>query len=211
MVSIEAAHWRNKKCRVDKILALKTDLVIANKEENVAEQVKTLAAETDVWLTEIKNLEDALQMIQDIGLITGKRAEAAHLIDNIKSGFDQIPVLNRPLRVGYLIWRKPFMVAGGDTFIHSMLSTMGVVNVFGNLKRYPEVNLEILHENSPDLILLSSEPYPFKEKHMLEMRELLPGVKPVLVDGTFFSWYGSRLAAVPNYFGKLIMEWNQTF
>lgn len=200
-----------KNARVAEILALHPDLVIANKEENVEEQVKAMAAETDVWVTDIKTLEDALQMIQEAGIITGKQAAATNIILNIKKGFAQLPVLNHRLKVGYLIWRNPYMAAGGDTFIHDMLSQMGLDNIYGQMDRYPEVSLQALVKDPPDVLLLSSEPYPFGAKHMAEIREWLPATLPVLVDGACFSWYGSRLLEAPDYFGKLIKEWNQTF
>lgn len=95
------------------------------------------------------------------------------------------------------------MVAGGDTFINEMIKKCGLVNVFENIERYPEVTLEQLEEAKPDIILLSSEPFPFKEKHFDEFREKSPSAKIMLVDGEMFSWYGSRLIKAARYFREL--------
>ncbi len=92
------------------------------------------------------------------------------------------------------------MSAGRDTFIHSMIETLGWVNVFEDKVRYPEVSMEELIKHDPGLVLLSSEPYPFKEKHIAEIKAVLPSVEVHLVDGEMFSWYGSRMLKAIDYF-----------
>lgn len=197
-----------KKEFIDKLLP---DLIIANKEENVQEQIEELAAQYPVWLTDINNFEDALQMIEDIGTLTGKLTEAKHLNTTIINSFLELKepqTSNHKLQTAYLIWRNPYMAAGGDTFINSMLSKCGFTNIFSDKKRYPEINVSELQSRklsgaNCQLLLLSSEPYPFKQKHIDELQSLLPGTKIVLVDGEIFSWYGSRLLYAADYFKKL--------
>lgn len=216
---IHPADWYRTKERVggtktihiDKIHQLHPDLVIANKEENVKEQVERLALDYPVWLTDIHNLEEALKMIEDIGVLTGKDKKALSLIGQIKAGFAGLRKTEKPVKTAYLIWRKPYITTGGDTFIHDMLKHCGFKNIFENRTRYPEVSIaELQSANLPtgqagcQLLLLSSEPYPFEQKHIEELILHLPETKIILVDGELFSWYGSRLLKAPEYLNTLI-------
>jgi ABC-type Fe3+-hydroxamate transport system substrate-binding protein len=96
------------------------------------------------------------------------------------------------------------MVAAGNTFINDMMNYCGLENVFADLKRYPEIMLDELVKRETELILLSSEPYPFKKKHIDEFQKDLPGIKIMLVDGEMFSWYGSRLLKSVDYFHSFL-------
>jgi ABC-type Fe3+-hydroxamate transport system substrate-binding protein len=193
-----------KTVNIEKVHLLKPDLIIANKEENVKEQIENLATEYPVWVSEVNNFEEALQMIEDIGSMTGKSAVANTLISNINKVFDELPALENPVKTAYLIWRNPYMTVGGDTFINDMLRKCGFENIFSNEPRYPEINTAKLQTANCQLLLLSSEPYPFKQKHIDELSQQLPGVKIILADGEFFSWYGSRLLIAPRYFKDLL-------
>jgi ABC-type Fe3+-hydroxamate transport system substrate-binding protein len=196
-----------KTVNIHKIHQLKPDLIIANKEENVKEQIEQLAADYPVWLTDVNSLADALQMIAKIGTLTGKLAFATALINNISEAFKELRVIEKPVKTAYLIWRKPYMTIGGDTFIHDMMQKCGFENIFSDKTRYPEINITQLQQpEGCQLLLLSSEPYPFKQKHLDELQGQLPEVKIMLVDGEFFSWYGSRLLQSANYFKQLITQ-----
>jgi ABC-type Fe3+-hydroxamate transport system substrate-binding protein len=195
-----------KKLNLAKIKALNPDLIIANKEENVKEQVEELAQHYPVWLTDVNNLQDALQMIEDIGILTGKQTEAKALTVSITKSFAELEerkTQNPKLKTAYLIWQKPYMTVGGDTFINNMLQHCGFQNIFSNKTRYPEISITELQTANCGLLLLSSEPYPFKQKNIDELSKELPGTKIILADGEFFSWYGSRLLKAPEYFNKL--------
>lgn len=193
-----------KTIKIDAVKKLQPHLIIANKEENLKEQVEQLAEDYPVWLTDVNNLADALQMIEDIGRLTQKSAEATDLINKIKINFAGTTHLANSLRTAYLIWQKPYMTIGGDTFINDMLACCGFENIFANQKRYPQINIEELQAANCQLLLLSSEPYPFKQKHIEELAAQLPDTKIILVDGEMFSWYGSRLLMSPAYFSNLI-------
>ncbi|MEO6254073.1 MAG: helical backbone metal receptor [Ferruginibacter sp.] len=193
-----------KTINFDKLYQLQPDLIIANKEENVKEQVEQLALNYPVWLTDVNNVEDALQMITDIGTLTGKSGPALSLTEKIQKAFTGLALIDKPVRTAYLIWRKPYMTIGSDTFIHDMLQKCGFQNVFADKTRYPEVSIAQLQTAHCQLLLLSSEPYPFKQKHIDELQSSLPATKIILVDGEFFSWYGSRLLQAPGYFKDLI-------
>jgi ABC-type Fe3+-hydroxamate transport system substrate-binding protein len=184
-----------KTVHLDKIKALQPDLIIANKEENVKEQVEALAAIAPVWMSDIHTLDDSEQMISDIGRLTGKQEKAESINNRIRQGFLNLqqPETAPQTSVLYLIWREPWMTVGKDTFIHDILLRMGLHNAWGEQSRYPELSLQDIKDHRPDFIFLSSEPYPFKEKHVTELRAVVPGTKIILVDGEMFSWYGSRL------------------
>ncbi len=214
---IHPRHWFTTKARVGgtktvdiaAVEALHPTLIIANREENVKEQVEALADKFTVWLTDVNTLEDALQMINDIGTLTGTAAKARVLADEITERFSilQKQVYTR-LKTAYLIWRKPYMAAGGGTFIDDMLTRCGFSNILKDSPRYPEVRPGQLAEAGCELLLLSSEPYPFKQAHINELQLALPHTKILLVDGEMFSWYGSRLLLAPAYFLQLNKQVN---
>jgi len=196
---------------IEKVRALQPDIIIANKEENVQEQVAALQTIAPVWVSDVNNLPDALEMISSIGLITGTADKAARLVNDISAAFTRLnkQTIDPPVAVAYLIWKDPYMTVGGDTFISHMLQACGAINVFAHLGRYPEVTVDVIRQSGCKVLLLSSEPYPFKEKHIAELSAQLPGVTIQLVDGEMFSWYGSRLLQSPVYFEKLISFWKR--
>jgi ABC-type Fe3+-hydroxamate transport system substrate-binding protein len=158
-----------------------------------------------VHVSEIVDFEDALNLIEMYGKLFDRSQEANQLIlklqDKKRKFEKEIPVIQK--KVAYFIWRGPWMVAGGNTFINSQLKLNGWENIFENKEsRYPEITVEELKDLKLDLILLSSEPYPFKEKHVEEIRQIC-NVRVELVDGEYFSWYGSRLIPAFDYFKKL--------
>lgn len=209
---VHPSQWFSSKQRVGGtktvdiagVKQLQPDLIIANKEENVKEQVEQLATDYPVWVTDINNLQEALQMIKDIGALTGKSSQALSIVKKIQSSFATLIPYDKQLNCAYLIWRKPYMAAGAGTFIHDMLEISGFTNIFGNKERYPAINISELRTKDCELVLLSSEPYPFKQKHIDELAVQLPGLQIILVDGELFSWYGSRILKAPAYFQNLI-------
>ncbi|WP_121355856.1 ABC transporter substrate-binding protein [Flavisolibacter nicotianae] len=187
----------------EKICALQPDLIIANKEENSREQVDELAKRFPVWVSDVQNLDDALQMTRSIGHLTGTAQKAGELAARIETEFEELDVPEARLRTAYLIWKDPYMTVGDDTFIHHLLEKAGFQNLFAGRQRYPETSIAALKELNCEVLLLSSEPYPFGQKHLNELQALLPHTKVVLADGEFFSWYGSRLLLAPAYFRQL--------
>jgi ABC-type Fe3+-hydroxamate transport system substrate-binding protein len=191
-----------KNFHFDKIESLHPDLIIGNKEENYQGGIEKLNEQFPVWMSDIATFSHAIEMINSVGAITNKEKEAKQLISEIENRFKKLTL--KPIgTVAYFIWRKPYMVAGGGTFINEMLKVAGLVNVFEDQPRYPVVTENMLEEKNPDFILLSSEPYPFKEKHFTEFQSLSNKTKIELVDGEMFSWYGSRLLQAPQYFQEL--------
>lgn len=196
-----------KQIKMDIIHQIQPDLIIANKEENIKEQVEALAQQYPVYISDINTLEDAYKAIEDIGQMTGSLQAASNIIGQIKKEFGQLDPVMRRIKVCYLIWNDPSMTIGHDTFIHHLLEQGGFDNVFADRTRYPEVSLEEIKNSGCEALFLSSEPYPFGPKHEAHWKELLPGVNVVLVDGEQFSWYGSKLIQSPAYFRKIREEY----
>ncbi len=206
---VHPLHWRNNKTlvggtknfRFDVIDSLQPDLIIGNKEENYKEGITALREKYPVWMSDIVSLEDSLSMIHLLGNAVGKHEKASQLIEAIRYEFANRTNSN-PAKILYLIWRDPWMAAGQNTFIDSMVQLNGWQNVVKR-ERYPILTDIDLQGLNPDVVLLSSEPYPFKDKHIIELQAHLPKAKILLVDGEMFSWYGSRLLAAPRYFRSL--------
>lgn len=208
--------WYREKKRVggtktvdlERVLSLKPDLIIANKEENQKEQILELADKCPLWLSDIVTLEDAFAMIEAVGELTDKEAAAVDLVKKLRNDFSDLQVKAKSIRkkVAYFIWQKPYMVAGSGTFINEVLKVGGFDNIFIDQERYPEVNEEILRKRAPEVIFLSSEPFPFRDKHIKKFEEICPNATVRLVDGELFSWYGSRLLHTSEYLTKLRQE-----
>lgn len=191
-----------KQVHIERIRTLEPDLILANLEENTRDMVEALDALAPVYVTDVKTIADALSLIRTVGQMTDRFARAEALATTIDKAFAALPVF-APLRAAYLIWQDPMMTVGHDTFIHDVMAHAGLKNVFGNHMRYPEITDKDLVAVQPDVVLLSSEPYPFKEKHAQPLRTLLPDTAVHLVDGEVFSWYGSRLRHTPAYLHQL--------
>ncbi len=199
-----------KKLIIEKIKDINPDLIIGNKEENERKQVEELQKHFPVWISDIKNIEDALKMIEEIGKMTGKEKRSLEIQNQIREQFSWFKlqaksVISHPSSVLYLIWKKPFISAGKETFINHLLEICGLKNIVAK-NRYPELSAEEIQKLNPELIFLSSEPYPFRQKHIKEFQSLCPNAKIVLVDGEMFSWYGTRLLYAPSYFERLLQN-----
>lgn len=199
---IKPSDWHNVKTRVggtkninlDKIKQLNPDLIIANKEENTKKDIELISKIFPVWISDINSYEDAIVGIKNIANICNKRKEGNLLINNIenKKNNYKFKKNNKNKKVLYLIWKKPYMAVGKNTYINDIINKLGYQNCY-NQKRYKEISIDNIIELSPDFLFLSSEPYPFKENDLIELQEKLPNTKCKLVDGELFSWYGSRL------------------
>lgn len=194
-----------KDMKMDRIHELKPDLIIAEKEENTKEMVETLAEHYPVYVFEIQTVEDGLGMIETLGELTDRVHQAETLLSNVRNSFSALPETSGA-RVAYMIWKGPYMAVGRDTYINDMLETLGFVNVFATHEdRYPIVSEEELQKTNLDYIFLSSEPFPFNDKHHDEFLSFLPEVNVVNIDGEIF-WYGSRMLKAATYFEQFIQK-----
>ncbi|MES2589465.1 MAG: helical backbone metal receptor [Bacteroidota bacterium] len=202
-------NWYKSKNRVggtknvdfEKVRALNPDLIIGNKEENTEADILELEKIAPVWMSDIYTMEDSFQMMESLGEICDLEEKANYLIDEIKANFLNYKAIPDKKTAMYLIWNEPLMAAAKNTFIDEIMQKFGFVNFYQNQERYPICVPN--EENYPDYILLSSEPFPFKEEHKIEIQKKYPKSKIIFVDGEIFSWYGSRLRFAPAYFEEL--------
>jgi ABC-type hemin transport system substrate-binding protein len=192
-----------KQLKTELILRLQPDLVLGNLEENTRADLEALASRIPVWISDVRNLEDALDMILAVGQLTGRQRPAATLAGEIALDFERLPPATSPGTALYLIWNDPVMAAGSDTFIDDMVRRCGFRNVLAGQPRYPVLAQEALFSLQPDVVLLSSEPFPFRPRHAERFRNIFPSARILPVDGELFSWYGSRLKHTPAYFRSL--------
>ena len=207
---IHPAHWRKTKTIVggtknfqfDVIKQLRPDLIIGNKEENYFEGIAALQQYAPVWMSDVTEFEDAIRMIKSISSITDCERKGAEIAQKIQKAFDDYKPAKK-IKTLYLMWRNPWMGAANKTFIHSMMEKIGLINALDKAERYPELSAAMMKDLNPSLVLLSTEPFPFVEKHIGEVLEIAPNASVQLVDGEMFSWYGSRMALAPAYFKSL--------
>lgn len=181
-----------KNPNIEKIFSLEPDYIIANHEENRKDDIELLQDKVKVVVTEIDTIEEALDTILMLGEDLEVKSDAETLVTNIQDLLSESPKLT-PIKAAYFIWKDPWMVAASKTYIDSILSHYDLSNVFSDKERYPQVSLKELSDQEPELILLSSEPYPFKEKHIKEIHKFCPNTQIQLINGEWFSWYGSGM------------------
>jgi iron complex transport system substrate-binding protein len=196
-----------KKIHFEKIKLLQPDIIICNKEENTKEMVTELSTICPIWVTNIITLEDNFKMIEDFGQLFNKRTEAQNWCDKINFALTDFKsfIKDKPkLKVAYFIWKNPYMVAGGENYINEMLLLNNFENIYCSKGRYPEIELKNMRlDGDPNLVFLSSEPYPFNEEDAFEIGRFTHHAKTVFVDGEVFSWYGSRILKAITYFKML--------
>ncbi|NRD19567.1 ABC transporter substrate-binding protein [Winogradskyella eckloniae] len=193
-----------KQVNLQKIKDLHPDLILCNKEENTKEMIASMATIAPIHISDVYNLNDCFELIHMYGDLFNVEAKALELIQAIAKERNRFKLLKQPIiKVAYFIWKNPWMVVASDNFIDEMLSEAGFVNVFKDQKRYPiiELNSPLLKE--ADVVLLSSEPFPFSAQDVLEFKTQCPETLIKIVDGELFSWYGSRLLQSYTYFNGL--------
>jgi ABC-type Fe3+-hydroxamate transport system substrate-binding protein len=192
-----------KNFNFDEIDRLKPDVIFGNKEENFEDGISRLKTKYPVWMSDIFSIEDSCSMILTLGEITNRISESKQIVVDIRDAFKTTGKFSGQ-SVLYLIWKKPWMGAATNTFIDSLIEHLGLRNVLDQRSRYPELTDLEIQTLKPDYIFLSSEPYPFRDKHIQELQAVSPTSKIILVDGEMFSWYGSRLLKAVPYFSSLV-------
>jgi len=196
-----------KLINVDKIKALKPDIILCNKEENSHEVVESLKNIAPIHISDIYNLEDAFELFKMYGILFRVEEKVNTLILKIKEERLKFKILTKnqlKQKSAYFIWQNPWMVVGSNTYIDAMLREANLNNVFASELRYLDIDIEHPKLKEAEVIMLSSEPYPFKQKHIETLKINFPDKKIMLVDGEMFSWYGSRLKLSYNYFNQFL-------
>lgn len=212
---VHPQHWLSEKqviggtknLNIDLIRNLEPGLIIGNKEENIKEQIEELETDIPVWLSDIVTVDDALEMISEVGKITNTSAKAEALIDEVQIERNKLSKPTTRKKAAYFIWNEPMMVAGKDTFINAMMQESGLENAFAHREeRYPQITGKELKKLHPELIILSSEPYRFTTKHLHEFAALCPRANVKIMDGEMFSWYGSRMKKAFSYLAQKLTK-----
>jgi iron complex transport system substrate-binding protein len=195
-----------KNVHLEKIKALHPDFILCNKEENTKEIVDNCRKIATTHVSDICTIKDIIALIAYYGTLFSCEEKAfiltKELQDKIK-GFENFVKDKPTLNVVYFIWKNPWMIAANNTFINHLLELTKLKNCYNSKSRYPEIALENLKTKKIDAIFLSSEPFPFKEEHRLDFKKHVKNTNIVLVDGAYFSWYGSRLLEAFDYFKEL--------
>ena len=178
-----------KNIDIEKVKSLQPDLIIGNKEENTKDDMEALMAFAPVWMSDVNSIEDANSLIASLAEIFNKEDKGQALIGDLNNYFLSHASEGVGKSVLYFIWHNPGFVAGKNTYIDSYLAALGYRNCV-SVERYPDANT--LGEINPDVVLLSSEPFPFNESHVPFYQELFPNAEIKLVDGERYSWYGVR-------------------
>lgn len=186
-----------KQFRREVIRQLNPDLIIGNKEENEQKEIEQLANEYPVWMSDIHSLSEAYEMMQSLGELVGKASDAEGVISQCKTAMEAVEGTCKG-RVVYLIWKNPWMAAGKQTFIDHLLEYLGYQNSLTSA-RYPQLTMQEMQQLNPERVFLSSEPFPFKDKHIYEVQSVWPNAICELVDGELYSWYGSHLKQWNNH------------
>jgi ABC-type Fe3+-hydroxamate transport system substrate-binding protein len=194
---------------LDRILALEPDLVLANQEENRQEDVEKLKERVPVLVAYPRDVSQALSDIRGLGARLGVAEQAESVVSQIERARLSLRE-SRPFRYLYFVWRRPYMVAGEGTFIASFLGEAGGINAApAGRGRYPEVDAAFIESSGADVLLLSSEPFPFREEHAAELGSALGRrfEKRILpVDGELLSWHGARLSQGVPYLARLVAQ-----
>jgi len=194
---IYPAKWFKNKPRIGgtktpdvaKIKSLGPDLIIGNKEENRVEDIERLREIAPVWMSDVNSIEDMYAMLRSIAEMVGKATESEAWIEKWKLYFNHNHNKGQGKRALYFIWKDPEMVVGKDTYIDAYMESIGYVNAVKEV-RYPMLNA--LENCKPEVVLLSTEPYPFKEADFAYFQRIFPEAEIALVSGEEFSWYGVR-------------------
>lgn len=188
-----------KNPKVERIVALRPDLVLMNEEENRLEDAAALrAAGLTVHTSLPRTAEETAAMVRSIADSLGAAGSGEAIAGDIEARAARVRTAARdraPIPYAYLIWRDPWMTISNDTFIAELLGMAAGSNVFGGAaERYPVVTTDQLAEANPRVVLLASEPFPFGEGHIEELMAALawPRSRFALVDGELLSWHGSR-------------------
>jgi iron complex transport system substrate-binding protein len=196
---------------VDLIRSLHPTHLLANQEENPKDPVLDLARDIPTLVTFPKGPEDVPGMLREIGSFLSCEARAEEWAAGIEKHL-QTPSRHPPRRFLYLIWQNPYMLAGPDTYISRTLESIGWINAYEGPERYPALDVPALAACHADIILLSSEPYPFRRRDAERLRTQWPAApRMARVDGQMLSWAGTRTREALEQLGQEEAIWLKDF
>lgn len=201
-----------KDVKLEKVRALEPTHVVVNVDENRREDAEALAEFVpEVIVTHPQEPRDNLELYRLLGTTFGREAEAEGLCERFEQAYALAVNAERlPADVLYLIWRDPWMTIAPETYISRTLALFNWRTLpFAPCQpegdegrtRYPQVEL-VTVAGEADRILLSSEPFHFKQRHVEEVAALVGDTPVSLIDGEMTSWYGSRAIAGLEYLSE---------
>jgi ABC-type Fe3+-hydroxamate transport system substrate-binding protein len=192
-----------KQIKLERIRELAPTHAIVNVDENRREDADALAEFVPhIVVTHPLGPLDNLDLYRLLGATFGREKQAEWLCDELEQALGKLREHDWPPQdVLYLIWRDPWMAVAPDTYIARMLALVGWrSHPLHPTDRYPTVDLK-KYAGRVNRVLLSSEPYHFKERHRPEVAAALPQAHISLIDGEMTSWYGSRAIQGLRYLG----------
>jgi iron complex transport system substrate-binding protein len=200
-----------KNPKIERIIQLAPDLVLLNEEENRREDAEALeAAGIACHVSFPRTALDTAAMVRSIAAAVHAPAEGERIARDIETRHDRVTrsaARREQVSYAYLIWRDPWMTLNADTFVSALLGDAGGRNVFASRpERYPAFTPDELRAANPDVVLLSTEPFPFKDAHADELSAAsgLARDRFRIVDGELLSWHGSRTPAGIDYAEEVI-------
>ncbi|MEV6545711.1 helical backbone metal receptor [Streptomyces sp. NPDC051665] len=191
-----------KNPKLDPILALAPDMVIANEEENREPDLTALReAGVEVLVTEVRDVPQAFRELARVLDACGAPTRPRWL-DEAEQAWSELPEPDDRRTAVVPIWRRPWMVLGRDTFAGDVLSRLGVDHVYAtHAERYPRATVDELRSAAPDLVVLPDEPYRFTAD---DGPEAFAGLPCALVSGRHLTWYGPSLGEAPRVLGAAL-------
>jgi ABC-type Fe3+-hydroxamate transport system substrate-binding protein len=183
---------------IAKIVSLRPDVVLANEEENRLPDLDALrSAGQAVWVTRIRDLPEALTSLRRMITLACLQPKPAWL-EAAQQAWQHPAAAGRAdgsLAAVVPVWRRPWMVLGGDTFAGDLLARLGICNLYASHEdRYPRIDIAELRSAAADLVVLPDEPYRFTAS---DGPEAFPGSRTALVSGRHLTWYGPSLTEAP--------------
>jgi len=196
-----------KSIDLDRVRLLNPDLIIASEEDNDMETLNLLAETYPVYITRVRNLNEAMENMWHLGELINREKQTLDLITKIKNQFADLKPLEKRKRVMYIMWTNPLITVNENTLIHDVLDRCGFENVTSCFDdKYPRIDIETIEDLKPDVLLMSDDPYPFNKDHVEEMQRRFPKMKIELVNGEVFSWHESHLSKTCDYLSPFLSK-----
>lgn len=200
-----------KNPKLERIIELAPNLVLLNEEENRREDAEALrAAGVQCHVSFPHTALETADMVRSIADAIDAKADGERIARDIETRHNRVvksAADRAPVSYAYMIWREPWMTLNADTFVSALLGDAGGRNAFASaVDRYPAISPADLTSQSPDVVLLSTEPFPFQPKHAEELARLtgIDRERFEIVDGELLSWHGSRTPAGIDYAEQVV-------
>ncbi|MGF1510641.1 MAG: ABC transporter substrate-binding protein [Myxococcota bacterium] len=177
--------------KLERIAEIAPDLIFMNREENRSEDHAWLSARFEVDVSLPRGPEDVPPLLRRWGARLSVQERADAWADAIEARLENPPRRSGTVPFLYVIWRRPWMVAGSETYVDRMMRWGGGINVAPS-GDYPEVDLSEFAHHEGLQVLLPDEPFPFKAPHREELKSLLPRARVRLLGGDDCCWHGVR-------------------